>query len=75
MLVVFFGCEYTVRLWSAGCRQQYQGILGRLNFARKPILIIGKLCTQKKSFVLFERFLNYKYFMFHLIIKDVHRDR
>ncbi|XP_034535070.1 potassium voltage-gated channel subfamily KQT member 1.1 [Notolabrus celidotus] len=42
-LVVFFGMEYLVRLWSAGCRSKYVGFLGRLRFARKPISIIDLL--------------------------------
>lgn len=41
VLVVFFGTEYVVRLWSAGCRSKYAGIKGRLRFIRKPISIIG----------------------------------
>jgi len=41
VLVVFFGSEYVVRLWSAGCRSKYMGAHGRLRFARKPISIIG----------------------------------
>ncbi|KAI4530254.1 hypothetical protein MG293_020110 [Ovis ammon polii] len=41
VLVVFFGTEYVVRLWSAGCRSKYVGIWGRLRFARKPISIIA----------------------------------
>lgn len=44
VLVVFFGTEYVVRLWSAGCRSKYVGVWGRLRFARKPISIIGELC-------------------------------
>lgn len=44
VLVVFFGTEYVVRLWSAGCRSKYVGIWGRLRFARKPISIIGESC-------------------------------
>lgn len=40
-LVGFFGVEYAVRLWSAGCRSKYIGIIGRLRFIRKPICIIG----------------------------------
>uniref|UniRef100_A0A8C6TJH6 IKs producing slow voltage-gated potassium channel subunit alpha KvLQT1 n=1 Tax=Neogobius melanostomus TaxID=47308 RepID=A0A8C6TJH6_9GOBI len=40
VLVVFFGVEYIVRLWSAGCRSKYVGYMGRLRFARKPISII-----------------------------------
>lgn len=39
---MFFGTEYAVRLWSAGCRSKYVGIWGRLRFARKPISIIGE---------------------------------
>uniref|UniRef100_A0A0K0FQB1 Potassium voltage-gated channel subfamily KQT member 1 n=1 Tax=Strongyloides venezuelensis TaxID=75913 RepID=A0A0K0FQB1_STRVS len=39
-LVVFFGSEYVVRLWSAGCRSKYMGFTGRLKFARKPISLI-----------------------------------
>lgn len=42
-LVVFFGVEYLVRLWSAGCRSKYMGFCGRLRFIRKPICIIGEL--------------------------------
>lgn len=41
VLVVFFGMEYFIRLWSAGCRSKYVGIWGRLRFARKPISVIG----------------------------------
>jgi potassium voltage-gated channel KQT-like subfamily protein 1 len=40
-LVVFFGIEYVLRLWSAGCRSKYMGVLGRFRFARKPIAVIG----------------------------------
>ena len=42
VLVVFFGLEYMVRLWSAGCRSKYMGFKGRVRFARKPISIIGQ---------------------------------
>lgn len=41
-LVLFFGCEYAIRLWSAGCRSKFLGFSGRLRFARKPISIIGQ---------------------------------
>lgn len=41
-LVVFFGVEYMIRLWSAGCRSKYMGTFGRFRFVRKPICIIGK---------------------------------
>ena len=42
-LVVFFGVEYVLRLWSAGCRSKYMGVMGRIRFARKPIAIVGKI--------------------------------
>lgn len=45
-LVVFFGVEYVIRLWSAGCRSKYMGFCGRLRFIRKPICIIGELETR-----------------------------
>ena len=43
VLVFFFGLEYSVRLWSAGCRSKYMGVRGRIKFARKPISIIGMI--------------------------------
>jgi len=46
VLVVFFGVEYVVRLWSAGCRSKYVGLLGRLRFARKPISVIGECVNE-----------------------------
>ena len=47
--MVFFGVEYVVRLWSAGCRSKYMGVHGRLRFARKPISIIGQLCMDDRQ--------------------------
>lgn len=40
--MVFFGGEYCVRLWSAGCRSKYMGMVGRIKFAKKPISVIGE---------------------------------
>ncbi|KAM9817313.1 potassium voltage-gated channel subfamily KQT member 1-like [Neosynchiropus ocellatus] len=51
-VVVFFGAEYLIRLWSAGCRSKYVGILGRLRFARKPIVIIDLIVVVTSSFLL-----------------------
>ncbi|KAL1396791.1 hypothetical protein pipiens_000265, partial [Culex pipiens pipiens] len=45
-LVVLFGVEYLVRLWSAGCRSKYMGFCGRLRFIRKPICIIDQTSGQ-----------------------------
>lgn len=50
VLVGFFGVEYALRLWSAGCRSKYMGFTGRVRFARKPIAIVGK-DSQNCSFV------------------------
>lgn len=51
-LVLFFGIEYSVRLWAAGCRSKYLGILGRLKFARKPISIIDLCVVLASIFVI-----------------------
>ncbi|XP_076971485.1 potassium voltage-gated channel subfamily KQT member 1 isoform X2 [Tamandua tetradactyla] len=52
VLVVFFGTEYVVRLWAAGCRSKYVGIWGRLRFARKPISIIDLIVVVASMVVL-----------------------
>uniref|UniRef100_A0A8C6Y2W3 Potassium voltage-gated channel subfamily KQT member 1 n=1 Tax=Naja naja TaxID=35670 RepID=A0A8C6Y2W3_NAJNA len=52
VLVVFFGAEYVVRLWSAGCRSKYVGIKGRIRFARKPISIIDLIVVVASIIVL-----------------------
>nr|XP_034185822.1 potassium voltage-gated channel subfamily KQT member 1 isoform X3 [Osmia lignaria] len=51
-LVVFFGVEYMVRLWSAGCRSKYMGCCGRLRFIRKPICIIDLIVVVASMVVL-----------------------
>nr|XP_019934770.1 PREDICTED: potassium voltage-gated channel subfamily KQT member 1-like isoform X2 [Paralichthys olivaceus] len=52
VLVLFFGTEYVVRLWSAGCRNKYSGIKGRLRFIRKPISIIDLIVVIASIIVL-----------------------
>uniref|UniRef100_A0A8C7R8N9 Potassium voltage-gated channel subfamily KQT member 1 n=1 Tax=Oncorhynchus mykiss TaxID=8022 RepID=A0A8C7R8N9_ONCMY len=52
VLVLFFGTEYAVRLWSAGCRSKYLGIKGRLRFIRKPISIIDLIVVIASAIVL-----------------------
>uniref|UniRef100_A0A6I8NNX5 Potassium voltage-gated channel subfamily KQT member 1 n=1 Tax=Ornithorhynchus anatinus TaxID=9258 RepID=A0A6I8NNX5_ORNAN len=52
VLVVFFGTEYVVRLWSAGCRSKYVGLWGRLRFARKPISVIDLIVVVASMIVL-----------------------
>uniref|UniRef100_A0A8C5D394 Potassium voltage-gated channel subfamily KQT member 1 n=1 Tax=Gouania willdenowi TaxID=441366 RepID=A0A8C5D394_GOUWI len=49
---LFFGVEYFVRLWSAGCRSKYVGFRGRLRFARKPISIIDLIVVVASIIVL-----------------------
>ncbi|XP_054267583.1 potassium voltage-gated channel subfamily KQT member 1 isoform X2 [Macrosteles quadrilineatus] len=51
-LVVFFGVEYIIRLWSAGCRSKYMGCCGRLRFIRKPICIIDLIVVVASIVVL-----------------------
>nr|CAD7194175.1 unnamed protein product [Timema douglasi] len=51
-LVVFFGVEYLIRLWSAGCRSKYMGFCGRLRFIRKPICIIDLIVVVASMVVL-----------------------
>ncbi|XP_043268980.1 potassium voltage-gated channel subfamily KQT member 1-like isoform X4 [Venturia canescens] len=51
-LVVFFGVEYLVRLWSAGCRSKYMGCCGRFRFIRKPICIIDLIVVVASMVVL-----------------------
>uniref|UniRef100_A0A8C7ARE3 Potassium voltage-gated channel subfamily KQT member 1 n=1 Tax=Neovison vison TaxID=452646 RepID=A0A8C7ARE3_NEOVI len=71
VLVVFFGTEYVVRLWSAGCRSKYVGIWGRLRFARKPISIIGESRLPPGSF----RHLPHRGIRFLQILRMLHVDR
>uniref|UniRef100_A0A8C4QXP6 Potassium voltage-gated channel subfamily KQT member 1 n=1 Tax=Eptatretus burgeri TaxID=7764 RepID=A0A8C4QXP6_EPTBU len=52
VLVMFFGCEYCVRLWAAGCRAKYSGFSGRIRFARKPISIIDLIVVVASIIVL-----------------------
>ncbi|XP_033101376.1 potassium voltage-gated channel subfamily KQT member 1-like isoform X2 [Anneissia japonica] len=51
-LVLSFGIEYFIRLWSAGCRAKYQGLVGRFHFARKPISIIDLFVVVASTVVL-----------------------
>ncbi|KAL0968020.1 hypothetical protein UPYG_G00261230, partial [Umbra pygmaea] len=52
VLVLFFGTEYVVRLWSAGCRSKYVGVKGRMRFIRKPISIIDLIVVVASVIVL-----------------------
>lgn len=47
-MIVVFGFEYIIRIWSAGCCCRYRGWQGRLRFARKPFCVIGKLKKKKR---------------------------
>lgn len=40
-MIVVFGLEYIIRIWSAGCCCRYRGWQGRFRFARKPFCVIG----------------------------------
>lgn len=43
VMIVVFGLEYIIRIWSAGCCCRYRGWQGRLRFARKPFCVIGRM--------------------------------
>ena len=40
VIVIWFGLEFIIRLWSAGCRSRFQGWIGRLNFMKSPFCLI-----------------------------------
>uniref|UniRef100_A0A8C9TTJ6 Potassium voltage-gated channel subfamily Q member 5 n=1 Tax=Scleropages formosus TaxID=113540 RepID=A0A8C9TTJ6_SCLFO len=40
VMIVVFGLEFILRVWSAGCCCRYRGWQGRLRFARKPFCVI-----------------------------------
>ncbi|XP_053124829.1 potassium voltage-gated channel subfamily KQT member 4 isoform X2 [Hemicordylus capensis] len=40
VMIVVFGMEYIIRVWSAGCCCRYRGWRGRFRFARKPFCVI-----------------------------------
>ncbi|XP_048351849.1 potassium voltage-gated channel subfamily KQT member 5 isoform X2 [Sphaerodactylus townsendi] len=40
VMIVVFGFEFIIRIWSAGCCCRYRGWQGRLRFARKPFCVI-----------------------------------
>ncbi|GAB6019500.1 hypothetical protein CHUAL_001077 [Chamberlinius hualienensis] len=43
VVVIWFANEYVFRMWSAGCRSRYQGLMGRLKFLRRPFCIIDSI--------------------------------
>ncbi|KAK7467790.1 hypothetical protein BaRGS_00036978 [Batillaria attramentaria] len=43
VMLVWVATEFTVRLWSAGCRSRFQGLAGRLKFLRRPLCIIDMI--------------------------------
>jgi len=40
IIIVWFGIEFFVRLWAAGCRSRFQGLSGRLKFLKCPFCVI-----------------------------------
>ncbi|XP_032349843.1 potassium voltage-gated channel subfamily KQT member 4 isoform X6 [Camelus ferus] len=40
VMIIVFGLEYIIRVWSAGCCCRYRGWQGRFRFARKPFCVI-----------------------------------
>ena len=40
VVVLWFGMELVIRLWSSGCRSRYQGVMGRMKFIKSPFCVI-----------------------------------
>lgn len=51
-MIVVFGLEYIIRVWSAGCCCRYRGWQGRFRFARKPFCVIGKKARPHRTLTL-----------------------
>uniref|UniRef100_A0A4X2L791 Potassium voltage-gated channel subfamily Q member 5 n=1 Tax=Vombatus ursinus TaxID=29139 RepID=A0A4X2L791_VOMUR len=43
VMIVVFGLEFIIRIWSAGCCCRYRGWQGRFRFARKPFCVIDTI--------------------------------
>ena len=52
VIVIWFGLEFVIRLWSAGCRSRFQGWIGRLNFMRSPFCLIDVITIGASLIVL-----------------------
>ena len=52
VIVIWFGLEFVVRLWSSGCRSRYQGCMGRLRFMKSPFCIIDVITVCASIIVL-----------------------
>ena len=52
VIVIWFGIEFIIRLWSAGCRSRFQGWLGRLNFMKSPFCLIDVITIGASLIVL-----------------------
>ncbi|XP_078481107.1 voltage gated potassium channel subunit isoform X4 [Ciona intestinalis] len=52
LILILFGLELGVRIWSAGCRCRYQGFLGRMRFCKKPLCIIDIIVVMSSFVVL-----------------------
>ncbi|XP_015835176.1 potassium voltage-gated channel subfamily KQT member 5 isoform X6 [Tribolium castaneum] len=54
-VVIWFAIEFSLRLWSSGCRSRYQGYIGRLKFLRRPFCIIDVITIVASIVVLVMR--------------------
>merc|ERR1711981_1518513 len=52
VIVIWFGMEFIIRLWSSGCRSRYQGFVGRLRFMKSPFCIIDVITVVASIIVL-----------------------
>lgn len=47
--IFIFGAEFALRIWAAGCRCRYKGWRGRLQFARKPLCVLGESSSRTRA--------------------------
>lgn len=57
-MIVVFGLEFIIRIWSAGCCCRYRGWQGRLRFARKPFCVIGEYQSPTYGFTTLHPFFS-----------------
>lgn len=51
-MVLWYILEYTLRVWSAGCRSRYQGWEGRLKFVRQPFCVVDVIVITASTITL-----------------------
>ncbi|GAB6030698.1 Potassium voltage-gated channel sub KQT member 1 [Chamberlinius hualienensis] len=53
-LVSFFGSEFVIRVWSAGCQGKFIGIWGRLRYMKNPTCVIDMIVVCASTYVILQ---------------------